>query len=90
MDFLYEMIFLGLIETMKSKHVTRWIKLVIAILVSILFVSVFTVIAAYIVFGEDIHISERILYAIFMVIITSYYIHLIKGINQKIISNNRT
>ena len=83
MDFLYEMIFLGLIETMKSKHVTRWIKLVIAIIVSILFVSVFTVIAAYIVFGEDIRISDRILYAIFMIIITSYYIHLIKGINQK-------
>ena len=49
MDFLYEMIFLGLTETMKSNNISRWIKLILAALISALFLSVFTVIIIYII-----------------------------------------
>ncbi len=82
MDFLYEMIFLGLTETMKSNNISRWIKLILAALISALFLSVFTVIIIYIISGEENSISDRLLYTIFLIIISSYYLHLVKGINR--------
>lgn len=70
MDFLYEMTFLDLAATMKSNNISRWIKHILAVWISALFLSVFAVITAY------------ILYTIFLVIISGYYLHLVKGINR--------
>lgn len=82
MDFWYEMIFLGLAETMKSNNIPRWIKLLLAVLITALFLSVFVVMTAYILFEEANSISDRLLYTIFLIIISGYYLHLVKEINR--------
>ncbi len=82
MDFLYEMIFLGLIDKKQTHFIPRWIRLFLAAFVSVLFISVFAGISVYVVFAANQDPWNRILFAVFMIMIASYYIHLLKGINK--------
>ncbi len=82
MDFLYEMIFLGLIDKNQTNRIPRWIRLAIAVLVSVFFIGTFAGISVYVVFAANQTVWNRILFATFMVLIVSYYLHLLKGINK--------
>lgn len=82
MDFLYEMIFLGLIDKNQTNKIPRWIRLTIAVLISVLFIGAFAGISVYVFFAANQTVWNRILFAVFMIMIASYYIHLLKGINK--------
>lgn len=82
MDFLYKMIFLGLMNPEQTSKLPRWIRLFTAVLVSIIVIGIFAGLSIYVVFAAHQSMGNRILVALFMLMIASYYVHLIKGINK--------
>ena len=82
MDFLYKMIFLGLMNPAHTSKIPRWVRLFTAVLVSIIVIGIFSGLSIYVVFAAHQSMGNRILVALFMLMIASYYVHLIKGINR--------
>ncbi len=76
MDFLYELIFLGLIDATQTNKIPKSIRVLIAIAVSLVFVVALVSLVLLITVIPDQSIGKRVIYAIIASIIALYYLHL--------------
>lgn len=91
MDFIYELIFLGLTDTTQNSKVPRPIRIVAAILVSIIFIISIITLGIYVVVAVDQGILKRLISAFLLLVIAGYYIYLLKAItktNKKYLNKN--
>lgn len=82
MDIIYELIFLGLMDSAVNSKVPKAMRILIAILLSILFIIAIVSLVIYVFLVEDIGIFKRMFGGILLVAIAGYYIHLLMGMTK--------
>ena len=83
MDIIYEFIFSGLTDTTQNSKVPRPVRIIAAILVSIIFIISILTLGVYVVFAVDQGIFRRLISAFLILAIAGYYIHLLKAMTKQ-------
>lgn len=86
MDIIYEFIFSGLTDTTQNSKVPRPVRIIAAILVSIIFIISILTLGVYVVFAVDQGMFKRLISAFLLLVITGYYIHLLTAMKK---TNNK-
>ena len=91
MDFIYELIFLGLIDTTQNSKISRPIRIFAAIFVSIVFITAIIGLGIYVVVAVDQGIIKRLMSAFLLLALAGYYIYLLKAMtktNKKVLNKD--
>ena len=83
MNIIYELIFLGLTDRTQNSKIPRPVRILAAILVSILFIISIITLGLYAVFAVDQGIFRRLISAFLILAIAGYYIHLLKAMTKQ-------
>lgn len=82
MDFLYEQIFLGLIDATQTNKIPRPIRILIAIAVSVVFAVVLISLVLLVTVVPDQSIAKRVIYTVIAVMFVLYYLRLLNGMRK--------
>ena len=86
MDIIYEFIFSGLTDATQNSKISRNIRILAAILVSIIFIISILTLEVYDFFAVDQGIFKRLMSVFLLLVIAGYYIHLLAAMKKT--SNN--
>ncbi len=80
MDFLYSRIFFGLLNNNREAHEKRSFRFMIAIIVTIVFITGIVSMGLYAIGASGEHVEKRIISAILAMLCLRYYSHLASSV----------